>query len=234
MPDESRFGRRRFFSQGLRELLKPLSRAVEPLQEAMRQFGDVVHDKPAANAASMDSTKHNPVPVLPSVWLRPPGALFPDMSFRETCSKCRKCVEVCPVQCIKIDSTGERGNGAPYIVAEEMPCMVCEGLLCMYECPTGALSPIPLMDIDMGTALWNESICVRTPSTSSGQGGENCTVCIDVCPIGEMAIKLSEGKVQVIEQGCIGCGVCQQRCPTEPKSIIVLSREIWEAKRRRG
>ena len=147
------------------------------------------------------------------------------MSFRETCSRCRKCVEVCPVQCIKIDSTGERGNGAPYIASEERSCVVCEGLLCMYECPTGALSPIPLADIDMGTALWNESICVRSK-------GEDCKICVDVCPIGEMAIKLSDGKVQVIEQGCIGCGVCQQRCPTEPKSIIVLAREVWEAKRR--
>jgi ferredoxin-type protein NapG len=226
MPDEPRFGRRRFFSQGLRELLKPLSRAVEPLHEVLKQFEDVIEDKGAEKAPPGDSPKHTSPPVLPSVWLRPPGAIFPDVSFRETCSKCRKCVEVCPVQCIKIDSTGERGNGAPYITAEETPCMVCEGLLCMHECPTGALAPIPLADIDMGTALWNEPICVRSK-------GENCTVCIDVCPIGEMAIRLSDGKVQVIEKGCIGCGVCQQRCPTEPKSIIVLSREIWEAKRRR-
>jgi ferredoxin-type protein NapG len=223
MPDESKFGRRRFFSQGLRELLKPLSRMAEPLQEVLKQFEDVVEEKPAAKKP--ESTRPS-VPALPSVWLRPPGAMFPDMSFRETCSRCRKCVEVCPVQCIKIDSSGERGNGAPYITAEEMPCMVCEGLLCMYECPTGALSPIPLGDIDMGTALWNEMMCVRSK-------GENCTICVDVCPIGEMAIRLNEGKVEVIEQGCIGCGVCQQRCPTEPKSIIVLAREIWEARKRK-
>lgn len=223
MPDESRFGRRRFFSQGLRELLKPLSRAAEPLQEALKQFGEGFEDQPASKSSKPSNP---PPPSLPSVWLRPPGAKFPDMSFRETCSKCRKCVEVCPVQCIDIDPTGQRGNGAPYITAEEKPCMVCEGLLCMYECPTGALSPIPLGEIDMGTAVWNETICLRSK-------GDNCTICVDVCPIGEMAIRLNDGKVQVIEQGCIGCGVCQQRCPTEPKSIIVLAREVWEARKRK-
>jgi NAD-dependent dihydropyrimidine dehydrogenase PreA subunit len=35
----------------------------------------------------------------------------------------------------------------------------------------------------------------------------------------------------VIEDGCVGCGVCQDQCPTEPKSIIVLSREVWEKRK---
>ena len=58
MPDEPRFARRRFFSHGLRELLKPLSRAVEPLQHALKQFEDVLDDprcreEPPNNARSI-------------------------------------------------------------------------------------------------------------------------------------------------------------------------------------
>jgi ferredoxin-type protein NapG len=107
------------------------------------------------------------------------------------------------------------GDGAPYIEASEMPCVLCDGLKCMHVCPTGALVPTILDQVDMGTAFWNESICVRSH-------GENCTICIDHCPIGTAALELLEGKVKVHEEGCSGCGVCQHRCPTDPKSIIVI------------
>src|SRR5205809_3474304 len=139
MSDEKRFNRRRFFREGLREMLKPLSRAVEPMQRAIEQF-ETIAAKPEP-ARKPDK--------LPAIWIRPPGAMFPDQSFRDTCSRCRKCVDVCPAQCIKIDPTGKRGNGAPFIVPEEMPCVVCDGLQCMHHCHTGALSPITLADIDM-------------------------------------------------------------------------------------
>jgi ferredoxin-type protein NapG len=213
MSDEKRFDRRRFFREGLREMLKPLSRAVEPMQRAIEQFESV----------SSESAKR-PVRVddpLPGVWVRPPGAVHPDKSFRDTCSRCRKCIEVCPADCIQIDPTGRRGNGAPFIHPEEMPCVLCDGLQCMHNCPTGALSPIPIGEINMGTALWNESICVRSK-------GEECTRCVDTCPVGTVAIELRDNKIHVIPDGCVGCGVCQHQCPTEPRSIIVLSREVWE------
>jgi NAD-dependent dihydropyrimidine dehydrogenase PreA subunit len=35
---------------------------------------------------------------------------------------------------------------------------------------------------------------------------------------------LEAGKVQVIESGCTGCGVCQHDCPTSPKSITITPR----------
>ena len=42
-------------------------------------------------------------------------------------------------------------------------------------------------------------------------------------PVGESAIKINEmSQIEVIEEGCIGCGVCQQECPTSPKSIVVI------------
>src|SRR3954453_13340242 len=205
--------RRRFFREGLRELLKPLANAIEPLHEAAKQLERM---EQLASAAPSHATPNVPSPRrLPlNVWLRPPGALA-EQSFRDTCSRCGECVRVCPAQCIKIDPTGAIGHGAPYIDADEMPCVVCDGLQCMYHCPSGALQPIPLPEIRMGTAVWYPDTCVRS-------AGEDCTICVDRCPVGSVAIDVVDDRIEVKPLGCIGCGVCQHDCPTSPKSIVVI------------
>jgi MauM/NapG family ferredoxin protein len=214
MADERSFNRRRFFREGLRELMKPLGSAIEPLEEAVRQFERLSQTAPTPAQPPRTTS----LPIRADGWLRPPGAL-PGQSFTDTCSRCGDCVRVCPAQCIVIDETGLRGNGAPFIDAGVMPCVVCDGLLCMHACPTGALTPIPLADIDMGTAMWREEHCLRTRA-------EDCTICVDQCPIGAVAIELTDtGRINVIEDGCIGCGVCEHYCPTTPKSIVVTPRD---------
>ena len=150
------------------------------------------------------------------VFLRPPGAL-PEVAFRVTCSRCGICASVCPANAIQIDTSGVIANGAPYIVASESPCVICDGLHCMQNCPSGALVFTPAADIDMGTALWHEDFCVRSR-------GEECRICVDRCPIGEKAIALEGRQVRVFEDGCTGCGVCEHDCPTDPKSITVTPR----------
>jgi ferredoxin-type protein NapG len=206
--DENRpMNRRRFFREGLRELLRPLANAVEPLERAAKQIG-AMEDHTFAG--------HYVAPEPEVRWLRPPGAL-PERRFLDTCSRCGDCVRVCPAQCIRIDVTNEKGGGAPYIDVDTMPCVVCDGLLCMSTCPTGALLPTALQDITMGLAVWNEHLCVRTH-------GENCTICVDKCPVGASAIRLTDGRIEVLNPGCIGCGVCQAECPTSPKSVVVEPR----------
>src|SRR4029078_568148 len=128
MRDDVPLNRRRFFREGLRELLKPLAKAAEPIARAMHDLG------------ALDDSAPKATPYEHRAWLRPPGALEEQL-FRETCSRCMACVRVCPAQCIKIDVTGVKGAGAPYIEPSEMPCVVCDGLKCMHECPTGALVP---------------------------------------------------------------------------------------------
>lgn len=87
------------------------------------------------------------IPVLQgsSMRLRPPGAIkTPDdeQEFFASCIKCGQCVQVCPVEAIKLaDLPDGFGIGIPHIEAREQACdFSCDGLQCVLACPTGALT----------------------------------------------------------------------------------------------
>lgn len=73
--------------------------------------------------------------------LRPPGALD-EKDFLSACIKCGQCVQVCPVQAIKLaDGDEGYGLGVPYIDAREQACdFSCDAVQCVLACPTGALT----------------------------------------------------------------------------------------------
>jgi len=72
--------------------------------------------------------------------LRPPGALD-EKDFLASCIKCGQCVQVCPVQAIKLaDLVDGFGVGTPHIEAREQACdFSCDAVQCILACPTGAL-----------------------------------------------------------------------------------------------
>jgi ferredoxin-type protein NapG len=73
--------------------------------------------------------------------LRPPGALD-EKDFLASCIKCGQCVQVCPVQAIKLaDLVDGFGVGTPYIDAREQACdFSCDAVQCILACPTGSLT----------------------------------------------------------------------------------------------
>lgn len=72
--------------------------------------------------------------------LRPPGALD-EKDLLSSCIKCGQCVQVCPVQAIKLaDLVDGFGVGVPYIDARTQACdFSCDAVQCILACPTGAL-----------------------------------------------------------------------------------------------
>ena len=212
---DRKMDRRQFFRAGLAEMLKPLDAAIRPLEHVAREVG-----KLDAIESSSLSASPRIAPRIERPWQRPPGALS-EIDFRLQCTRCGDCVAACPVYAIRTDHSGDEGGGYPYIDANSQPCTLCEGQPCMPACPTGALRIVPLEQIDMGTAEWFAQTCRRT-------NGEECTICVDDCPVGVAAIQLIEGRVVVHIEGCTGCGACQNHCPTDPKSIIVIPKAARE------
>lgn len=174
-------------------------------------------------------------------YLRPPGAL-PEPQFAYTCSRCSECVQACPANCIQladismlaegdhqqdaasVDGTHEPiAGGLPYIVPGQSPCVVCDDLSCMKVCPSGALKLVDQVEqINMGLAVIEHALCLR--GTSGGDpkaGDEDCRLCVAACPLGDAAIGLEEQGLIEIRADCIGCGVCEHVCPTNPPSIWV-------------
>jgi ferredoxin-type protein NapG len=58
---------------------------------------------------------------------------------------------------------------------------------------------------------------------------EICDLCVLECPIGETAIRLEPladsdvagAMTPVVQDGCVGCGVCQMVCPEDPTCIVI-------------
>jgi ferredoxin-type protein NapG len=63
-----------------------------------------------------------------------------------------------------------------------------------------------------------------------------CDLCMRECPIAG-AISLEkftgpDGSTRarpVVHENCVGCGVCEMICPTEPASITIVPREVWKS-----
>ena len=158
--------------------------------------------------------------------LRPPGALD-EPAFAQACSRCGDCVRVCPAQCIVIDEA--IAGGLPYIEPRQSPCVVCEDLSCMKACPTGALSLVEsAQQIQMGRAEVDHNRCLRNSPGEVDDGVidadsqvQPCRLCVDDCPMGSEAIGIDDQSRVEVRSGCVGCGVCERVCPTEPASIAV-------------
>ena len=63
--------------------------------------------------------------------------------------------------------------------------------------------------------------------------GKACTLCADMCPIPNPMSAISmvpsgSGNKPEIYDGCIGCGVCQEVCPTSIPSIVVKPRMTYD------
>ncbi len=148
--------------------------------------------------------------------LRPPGALD-EASFDALCIRCGRCVEVCPYHALRPAGPGAgAGMGTPAIVPRREPCWLC--MRCPPVCPTGALRPIhDPRRVDMGRAR------VLTDRCYAFQG-VLCRTCLDACPLQGEAIGQDALLRPAVTDRCVGCGLCERRCPAEESAIRVVPR----------
>jgi len=163
--------------------------------------------------------------------LRPPGAL-PEERFLGACIRCGQCMRVCPTWGLQptLLEAGLAGMFSARLVPRIGYCEYnCN--LCGRVCPSGAIQELPLEEKQIsviGLAVIDRNRCLPWAKN------EECLVCEEVCPVPQKAIVLKGGgkgkrkgykriaRPMVVTDLCIGCGICENRCPLEGKSAIVV------------
>ena len=153
----------------------------------------------------------------------PPGAQG-IKNMASHCTACQLCISTCPNGVLRPsadpdslmqpESSYERGYCRP-------ECTRCSNV-----CPAGAIRPVSRADkssIQIGHAVWIRKNCI--PVTD----GVECGNCARHCPVG--AIQMAESvagngsapKIPVVNtEKCIGCGACENLCPSRPFSAIYV------------
>ena len=164
--------------------------------------------------------KEKPLRETPIV---PPGALSAK-NFAQHCTACQLCVQVCPNQVLR-PSTGLMNMMQPEVSYERGYCRP-ECTKCSEVCPAGAIRPIDRIEkssIQVGHAVWVEKNCiVNTDNVSCGNCARHCpTGAIQMVP--KDANDPKSLKIPVVNtERCIGCGACENLCPSRPFSAIYV------------
>ncbi len=141
------------------------------------------------------------------------------------CTACQLCVTVCPNNVLrpssKLDHLME-----PEMSFEKGYCRP-ECVKCSEVCPAGAIlkiTPEEKTNWKVGTANVDYDLCVVN------RDGVHCGNCARHCPVG--AIKMVKKNPEdekslripsVNEEKCIGCGACENLCPSRPISAITIN-----------
>ncbi|GAB6062722.1 4Fe-4S binding protein [Deferrisoma palaeochoriense] len=161
--------------------------------------------------------------------LRPPGAR-PEEEFRKRCIRCGACMRVCPRNALHpaFLEAGLGGIWTPRLVPRLGYCEYhCR--LCGQVCPTGAIGFLAEGEKErwvIGLAVFDRNRCLPW------RAGRNCLVCEEHCPTQPKAIAFEADPARpgvklprVVEDRCIGCGICEAKCPLPGRSAIRVTRE---------
>ena len=155
--------------------------------------------------------------------LTPPGSLSA-RNLAQHCTACQLCISVCPNQVLRPSS--DLSNFMQPVTSFERGYCRPECVKCSEVCPTGAIKLITKEEktaIQIGHAVWIADNCVVN------RDNEKCDNCFRHCPTGaiQMVAKNPDDKkspkIPVINtERCIGCGACENLCPSRPFSAIYV------------
>jgi MauM/NapG family ferredoxin protein len=161
--------------------------------------------------------------------IRPPGVH--ESEFLSRCIRCGICVRACPTGGLQttLAEAGLEGIWTPILMPRigycDYSCHAC-GLLC----PVEAIPPLTLDEkrqAVIGQAYIDEDRCIAWAD------GRDCIVCEEMCPVPEKAIQLEKVEIyrpdhtratvqrpKVLRERCLGCGICEYKCPVEGGAAI--------------
>ena len=145
--------------------------------------------------------------------------------FYKHCTACQLCVTVCPNNVLRPSSRLEHLM-QPEMSFEKGYCRP-ECVKCSEVCPAGAIlkiTPEEKTSWKVGTASVDYDLCVVN------RDGVSCGNCSRHCPTGAIRMvkknpddEKSPRIPSVNEAMCIGCGACENLCPSRPISAITVN-----------
>ena len=163
--------------------------------------------------------------------ITPPGSESARHMYSH-CTACQLCVTHCPNDVLRPstdlshfmqpESSYEKGYCRP-------ECTVCGDV-----CPVGAIRPLTVeqkSSTQVGHAVWIRENCIVISN------GDSCGNCARHCPTGAIQMVDADGfspnkdakgrpvrlQIPVVdEERCIGCGACENLCPSRPFSAIYV------------
>ena len=153
--------------------------------------------------------------------IRPPGAR-PEEQFVQVCTGCGECLKVCPNNALQATflEAGLAGIYSPRLVPRIGYCEEhCN--FCGQVCPTQAIRSLPVEEkrrVQMGVAHIDKSRCIAFAKDKI------CMVCNEQCSYHAILGDDRDDKKRPIvkEELCTGCGICENKCPVEGESAIIV------------
>ena len=143
-------------------------------------------------------------------------------NFYDHCTACQLCVSACKNSVLRPSSDLEHFM-QPVMGYENGYCRP-ECTACSQVCPAGAIKPVTVeqkQTIRIGVAKVNLDLCLPA------QGKDSCGNCSYHCPSGAIRMVRQQGSRMQIptvsEDRCIGCGACENLCPSRPISAITVN-----------
>jgi polyferredoxin len=161
--------------------------------------------------------------------IQPPGGRENKLST--ICVRCGECMQACPTGGLQpaLFEGGLENIWTPVLISRIGYCdYSCNA--CGQVCPVQAIPPLSLeikRQTPIGRAYIDQNRCIAWADH------KDCIVCEEMCPVPDKAIKLTptdfpseDGTVVTIQlpevhrDRCIGCGVCEYKCPVNGEAAI--------------